>query len=109
MPVMPACCPHCSEPIRPAGAKFCPRCGKPAPAPPANGKPAPPAPAEHSSIDFGKMSAPLPPAGIAFLASLVLAPAAILLGVALGLKLLIYAGVSIGIVLVILLVLGHFF
>ena len=108
MTAMPASCPHCSEPIRPPGAKFCPRCGQPAPVP--TGNPAKPAnPPEHSSIDFGKMSAPLPPAGIAFLASLVLAPAAIVLGAVLGVKLLIYAGVSIGIVLVILLVLGHFF
>ena len=97
MCVMPARCPQCSEPIMPAGAKFCPRCGTPV------------APAPHASIDFGKMSAPVPPAGIVFLISLVLAPAAVVVGAALGIKLLVYVGIVLGIGLLILLVLGHFF
>jgi hypothetical protein len=87
-------------------AKFCPRCGEPAPT---NGHDTTPAPTPHASIDFGKMSAPVPPAGIAFLAALVLAPAFIIFGVVAGLKLLIFVGIALCILLAVVLVLGHFF
>lgn len=68
-----------------------------------------PAPTPHTSIDFGKMSAPIPPAGIAFLAALVLTPAFILFGIVLGMKLLIFIGIALAILLALVLVIGHFF
>lgn len=90
---MPVPCPHCSEPVG-SGANFCPRCGKTVPV--------------HTSIDFGKMSAPIPKAGILFLICLVLGPAALVGGIMLGSKLLIYTGVTILVGLVLILVLGEF-
>ena len=101
MPDMPARCPHCSQLTTP-GPKFCPRCGKAL----SNGE-APPPP--HKSIDLRKMSAPLPLAGIVFIALLVLAPAAILVGVVTGVKVLIYVGIALLAALALLLVLGEFF
>jgi hypothetical protein len=97
---MPARCPNCSETLA-AGARFCPRCGNPAPEKPAPGPP-------HTSVDFGKISAPLPRAGVLFLLALVLAPAAIIAGLALGLKALVYLGVALAVALVVLLILGNF-
>ena len=90
---MPVPCPHCSEPVA-SGAKFCSRCGKSVPI--------------HTSVDFGKMAAPIPLAGIVFLVALVLGPVALIAGIAIGSKLLIYAGVTILVGLVLLLVLGQF-
>ena len=81
-----------------SAAKFCPKCGEPAPAA-----------APHASIDFGKMSAPVPPAGIAFLAAMVLAPAFIIFGIVLGLKLLIVIGIALIVLLALVLILGQFF
>jgi hypothetical protein len=98
-------CAKCSTPFSDA-AKFCPRCGAPAPA---DGQGPAPAPIPHASIDFGKMSAPVPPAGIAFLAALVLSPAFILAGIVLGMKLLIIIGIALAILLALVLLLGHFF
>ena len=97
---MPPQCPNCSETLA-AGAKFCPRCGNPAPA-------HPPAATPHVSVDLGKISAPLPRAGVLFLVALVLAPAAIIAGFALGFKALMYVGVVLAISLVLLLILGSF-
>ena len=90
---MPVPCPHCSEPVA-SGANFCPRCGKTVPI--------------HTSVDFGKMSAPIPVGGIVFLVALVLGPIALIAGFVMGSNLLIYAGVTILIGLVLLLVLGQF-
>jgi hypothetical protein len=87
-------------------AKFCPRCGEPTPS---DGNGSTPSPAPHASIDFGKMSAPIPAAGIAFLVALVLAPSSIILGIVLGLKVLILLGIALGVLLVVVLVLGQFF
>ena len=100
-------CAKCSTPFSDS-AKFCPRCGEVAPSSAAEQETTP-APVPHASIDFGKMSAPIPPAGIAFLAALVLAPASIILGVMLGLKALIVVGIVLIVVLVLVLVLGQFF
>ena len=90
---MPVPCPYCSEPVS-SGAKFCPRCGK--------------AVEVHTSVDFGKMSAPIPVAGVIFLVALVLGPAALIAGIVIASKFLIYAGVTILVGLVLLLVLGQF-
>lgn len=100
---MPYPCPHCAEAIA-VDAKFCPRCGKTVTKQPpvAAGK------SVHKSVDFGKMSAPIPVGGIVFLAALVLGPAALIAGLVLGVKLLVFAGVTILIGLALLLVLGHF-
>ena len=97
---MPALCPNCSETLA-AGAKFCPRCGNAVDQGPA------PVPA-YASGDLGKISAPLPRAGMLFLVALVLAPVAIIAGLALGLKALLYVGVVLAIALVLLLILGSF-
>ena len=90
---MPVPCPHCAEPVR-SGVNFCPRCGKSVPV--------------HASIDFGKMSAPIPKTGILFLLCLVLGPAALIAGIAMGSKALIFSGVTILVGLVLILVLGEF-
>lgn len=97
-------CIKCSTPFSDA-AKFCPRCGEPAPA---THRTASSTPVPHASIDFGKMSAPIPPAGIAFLAALVLAPAFIILGVVFAIKALIVVGIVLIVLLVLVLLLGHF-
>ena len=55
------------------------------------------------------MSAPVPPAGVAFLAALVLAPTFIIFGVVIGMKLLIFVGIALCILLALVLILGHFF
>jgi hypothetical protein len=89
-------------------AKFCPRCGEAAPTV-ATGQATTPAPIPQASIDFGKMSAPIPPAGVAFLVALVLAPASIILGIMFGLKALIVVGIVLIVLLVLVLVLGQFF
>ena len=98
-------CAKCSTSFSDA-AKFCPRCGAPAPV---EIQGTPQAPTPHASIDFGKMSAPVPPAGIAFLATLVLAPTFIIFGAVAGLKLLIIIGIALCILLALILLLGHFF
>ena len=90
-----------------AAAKFCPRCGEATPATGQGPTSAPTTP--HASIDFGKMSAPVPPAGVAFLAALVLAPTFIIFGVVIGMKLLIFVGIALCILLALVLILGHFF
>ena len=94
---MPTPCPDCSEPIA-RSAKFCPRCGRKAPE----------RTDPHRSIDFGKMSAPIPPAGILFLVALVVGPCLIVVGFATGVTWLIYAGIVVLILLTILAVLGSF-
>jgi hypothetical protein len=98
-------CAKCATPFS-AAAKFCPHCGEAAPTS-ARATTSPPPP--HASIDFGKMNAPVPPAGVAFLAALVLAPTFIIFGIVVGLKLLIFIGIAICILLAVVLVLGHFF
>jgi hypothetical protein len=85
-------CSGCGE-IVPAGAKFCPRCGGFVSAP----------------QDLGKMSAPVPPAGIAFLSALFLALPMMVVGYALGIKAMAIAGVALAIILVAVLILGCFF
>jgi hypothetical protein len=85
-----------------AAAKFIPPSGEAAPSQSTSWMP-------PASIDFGRMSAPVPPAGIAFLTALVLAPTSIILGVVLGLKVLIVVGIALCILLALVLVLGHFF
>lgn len=77
-------------------AKFCPRCGGPAQVP-------------HKSIDFGKMSAPIPLAGVIFLILLVAGPAAIVLGFALAVHSLVYAGFAVVVLLALFLAVAvHF-
>ena len=98
---MTRACPNCSEPLA-AGAKFCPRCGNAVPEKPAPAVPYPP------GGDLGKISAPLPRAGVFFLLALVLAPAAVIAGIVLGVKALIYVGVVLAAALILLLILGNF-
>ncbi len=97
---MPDGCPYCYEPLA-AGAKFCPRCGKPV----SDGPTVVPT---YAPGDPGKISAPLPRAGVLFLLALVLAPAAVIAGFALGVKALIFAGVVLAVALLLLLILGNF-
>jgi hypothetical protein len=85
-------CSGCGE-VVPAGAKFCPRCGGFVAAP----------------QDLGKMSAPVPPAGILFLCALFLAPPMIVVGYALGIKAMAAAGIVLAVILVLVLILGCFF
>jgi hypothetical protein len=85
-------CPGCGE-VAPAGAKFCPRCGEFVAAP----------------QDLGKISAPVPPAGIAFLCALFLAGPMIVAGYALGIKAMAVAGIVMAVILVVVLILGCFF
>ena len=91
-------CPACSTEI-PPGAKFCPRCGEPAPAAAPAAAPA----------DLGKLPAPLPVAGILFLVALVLGPAAVVAGIMTGHAVLLYAGIGLAIGVVIVLLLGLVF
>ena len=93
-------CPGCMTEV-PSSAKFCPRCGKPAPAAgdAANGRP----------TDLGKLPSPVPVAGILFLVALVVGPAAIIAGIATHAPLLLYAGIAVAIGVVIVLLLGLVF
>lgn len=85
-------CSGCGETV-PAGAKYCPRCGAFVAAP----------------QDLGKMAAPVPPAGIAFLSALFLALPMIVVGYALGIKAMAIAGVALVVILVLVLILGCLF
>ena len=93
---MPALCPHCSEPITSADARFCPRCGKflPAAAP------------DPDPINLALHPAPIPKLGLAVFAAFVLGPTALIAGIVFGIKPLIYLGTAIMVALAILLVLG---
>ena len=93
---MPARCPHCSESIESSDAKFCPRCGRAV----AVSREAP------DPINLALRPAPIPKVGLAVLAALVLGPAAVIVGIAFGIKPLIYVGTAIMIALAILLFLG---
>lgn len=77
-------------------AKFCPRCGAAAQIP-------------HKSVDFGKMSAPVPLAGVIFLILLFVGPAALVAGFVLGVHALVYAGIAIVILLAIFIAVGMHF
>jgi hypothetical protein len=96
-------CTNCSSSV-PDKARFCPRCGHEvaggARKPAAAGNPAPGA---HPS------TAPMPLAGILFLAAAVLGPTLIAVGVTTGNALLLLPGVAIAIVLIVLLLLGMVF
>ena len=92
-------CASCSAEVPPA-AKFCPRCGKPAPVS------APPGARQASPTDLGKLPAPIPLAGILFLLALVLGPAAIVAGIMMKVPVLLFAGIAIAAAVVILLLLG---
>ena len=96
-------CTNCSAGV-PQRARFCPRCGQELSgrgrAPAAKGNLAPGA---HPS------TAPMPLAGILFLAAAVLGPTLIAVGVTTGNPLLLLPGVAIAIVLIVLLLLGMVF
>ncbi len=94
-------CPACATEI-PAGAKFCPRCGAPAPGGDEGGPPTVP-------VNLGTLPAPIPVAGILFLVALVVGPAAIVAGVVTGSGLLLYGGIAVAAGVVILLLLGLVF
>ena len=91
-------CASCSADV-PGGAKFCPRCGKPAPVAPARN--APPAP-----TDLGKLPSPIPLAGILFLTGLVLGPAAIVAGIMLKSSVLLVGGIAVAVLVILVLLLG---
>ena len=87
-------CAACSTEI-PSGAKFCPRCGEPAPT--------------SAPANLGKLPAPLPVAGILFLVALVLGPAAVVAGIMTGHAVLLYGGIALAVGVVIVLLLGLVF
>src|SRR5687768_8037072 len=91
-------CAACATEV-PSGARFCPRCGKPAPA----GRTRP---AGNAPANLGKLPAPIPVAGILFLVALIVGPAAIVAGVATSSGLLLYGGIAVAVFVVILLLLG---
>jgi hypothetical protein len=103
-------CPACATEV-PAGAKFCPRCGVPAPdlgrgdeeddAEDQVDSPAAPV------VNLGTLPSPIPIAGILFLVALVVGPAAIVAGMVTGTPLLLYAGIAVAAAVVILLLLGQ--
>jgi hypothetical protein len=106
-------CPSCHT-SAPAKGQFCPRCGKalhaparqPAPAnTPAGAAPQSPTP----PINLAKAGPVIPMAGLLFLIGLVLGPAGIIAGIVWSSAFLLYAGVALSVVVVIVLILGHFF
>ena len=87
-------CTGCSRPLS-AAARFCPRCGRPADAP--------------DQPQTLPSSSRIPLAGILFLVAAVLGPALIVVGAYTHLPFLLYAGIAVGLCLIVLLVLGLFF
>jgi len=91
-------CTNCSASV-PERARFCPRCGHESSRAARGNRPA----GAHPS------TAPMPLAGILFLAAAVLGPTMIAVGVTTGSALLLLPGVAIAIVLIVLLLLGMVF
>lgn len=108
-------CPSCHT-AAPAKAQFCPRCGKALHPPPAR-QPAPankptgtaPPPPTAPPVNLAKAGPVIPMAGLLFLIGLVLGPAGIIAGIVWSSAFLLYAGVALSVVVVIVLILGHFF
>ena len=95
-------CNLCSAAV-PAKAKFCPRCGSDVTADTGAARTVPAGPRVHPS------TAPMPLAGILFLAAAILGPTMIAIGVSTGSILLLLTGIAVAIVLIVLLLLGMIF
>ena len=96
-------CTNCSSSV-PQRAKFCPRCGHEV-----AGGARKAAPGGNRVPGAHPSTAPMPLAGILFLAAAVLGPTLIAVGVTTGNPLLLLPGVAIAIVLIVLLLLGMVF
>jgi hypothetical protein len=106
-------CPSCQA-AAPATAQFCPRCGR-AMNPPArqaadaNSPAPPPPPPPQPPVNLAKAGPVVPMAGLLFLVGLVLGPASIIAGIAWSSPFLLYGGIALSVVVVVVLILGHFF